>query len=363
MSDSGGAGLVRWAVRAGLVAGTAVATTAVRRRVARRSAVRDAAPIATSDAPGALHSDPLTVLTDDGVGLHVEVEDGGAPPTPTIVFVPGFCLNMDAWHFQRADLRGGVRCVFYDQRGHGRSGRGEAARSTIEQLAADLRVVLDATSPGSPVVLVGHSLGGMVVMAYAAAHPEEFGDRVVGTALISTSPGNLAEMTLGLPPGVVRRLWRLSHGVVDLVAKRPMLIARGIGADRDVGLWVTRKISFGRSDVDPEVVRFAGEILNSTPLDVFGEFFSEFDRHDQEAALPVFRRVPTLILAGGKDVLTPVDHSRKMAAIVPDAELTIVPEAGHLVLLESPAEVNAALRRLLERVRLTTRPQPAGTTA
>jgi pimeloyl-ACP methyl ester carboxylesterase len=295
----------------------------------------------------------------------VEIEDAPAQPnSPTFVFLPGFCLNMDAWHFQRLNLRGGVRCVFYDQRGHGRSGRGKADRSTMAQLIADLRTVIEETTPDGPVVLVGHSLGGMVVMSYAAAHPEEFGSRIVGAALVATSPGRLAEMTLGLPPAVVKSLWRFSPGVVELVANRPVLIARGMGADRDIGLWVTRRLSFGRNDVDPELARFAGEMLNSTPLDVFGEFFGEFSRYDQEIALPVLRAVPTLIVAGDKDVLTPVSHSRRMVEAVPEAELCVVPNAGHLVMLEHPEEVNGALRRLLERVRVTTyRSAPIGEAA
>jgi len=216
--------------------------------------------------------------------------------------------------------------------------------------------VLDAVVGDGPVVLVGHSLGGMVVMAFAAAYPEEFGTRVVGAALIATSPGKLAEMTLGLPATVVRRLWKFSPGVVEVVANRPLLINRGMGADRDVGLWVTKRLSFGRRDVDPQVALFAGEVLNSTPLDVFGEFFPEFDRHDKEAALPVFRGCQTLIVAGGKDVLTPAERSRAMAVQIPEAELIVLDDAGHLVLLEHPDEVNAALRRLLERVRLATQP-------
>jgi pimeloyl-ACP methyl ester carboxylesterase len=204
----------------------------------------------------------------------------------------------------------------------------------------------------------------MVVMSYAGTYPEDFGTRVVGAALVATSPGRLAEMTLGLPPAVVKNLWRFSPGVVDLVTNRPVFIARGLGADRDIGLWITRRLSFGRADVDPAVARFAGEILNSTPLDVFGEFFAEFTRYEQEVALPVLRAVQTLIVAGGKDVLTPVAHSRRMAAAVPEAELTVVPDAGHLVMLERPEEINAALRRLLERVRMTTyRNAPLGEAA
>ncbi|MGQ0847247.1 MAG: alpha/beta fold hydrolase [Sporichthyaceae bacterium] len=352
--------VVRWALRAGVLAGTAAATTVVRRRAARRAEPS----VDRRDEPGllgGLHTEAVVVLTEDGVPLCVEIEPG--PPDldgPTIVFLAGFCLNMDAWHFQREDLRGVVRCVFYDHRGHGRSGRGDRDRATIEQLARDLRAVLDAVVGDGPVVLVGHSLGGMTVMAFAEAFGAEFGKRVVGAALIATSSGKLAEATLGLPAAVVRRLWKYSPGVVDLVSNRPILINRGIGADRDVGLFITKRLSFGRRDVDPEVAQFAGDLLNSTPLDVFGEFFPEFHRHDKEAALPVFRECQTLIVAGARDVLTPPDHSRGMAMQVPEAELMVLEEAGHLVLLEQPDEVNAAIRRLLERVRLATQRPSVG---
>ena len=115
---------------------------------------------------------------------------------------------------------------------------------------------------------------------------------------------------------------------------------------------ITRRLSFGRSDVPTSLVKFAGRLLSSTPLDVFAEFFHEFDRHDKEAALPVFQACPTLIVAAGRDMLTPAEHSRKMAGILPEAEFLLLPESGHLVMLEEPGEVNAALRRLVDRVHL-----------
>ena len=94
------------------------------------------------------------------------------------MFVHGYTQEMAVWHYQRkalaADNPG--RLVFYDQRSHGRSGRGAPERSTIDQLGRDLRVVLDEVAPTGPVVLVGHSMGGMTIMALADAWPELFGD-------------------------------------------------------------------------------------------------------------------------------------------------------------------------------------------
>ena len=190
---------------------TAAAVTAgffVERKV--DSTRRGGAPGA--DELGGLHSEAITVRTEDGVTLHAEVDEVapyseeaaktrsvnrlGKPrrrvqPDPTIVFVHGYALNLDCWHFQRAYFRGKHRLVFYDQRSHGRSGRSDKAHATIDQLGDDLRQVIDELVPEGPVVLVGHSMGGMSIMAFAERHRDLFDERVTGVALMSTSAGGL----------------------------------------------------------------------------------------------------------------------------------------------------------------------------
>ena len=74
---------------------------------------------------GSLSTPPRTLVTEDGVDLHVEIDEADSPLT--LVFVHGYTLNMDCWHFQRAAFRGLVRSVYYDQRSHGRSGRSETS--------------------------------------------------------------------------------------------------------------------------------------------------------------------------------------------------------------------------------------------
>ena len=177
-------------VAAGAV-GVAAAGTAL--RVAQRSRVMARRGVGDATPFGSLHSPPLTVVADDGVPLHVEIDEVDRPaparrrrlaPRPhtelTVVFVHGYALNMDSWHFQRAAYRGLVRTVFYDQRSHGRSGRSTDGNATIEQLGSDLLSVIDEAVPEGPVVLVGHSMGGMTIVALAEEHPELFGDRIVG---------------------------------------------------------------------------------------------------------------------------------------------------------------------------------------
>lgn len=356
-------GLPTWGKRAAIVAGAAgvVAAGAAVGLAAERYAVgrsfRRNADDPTGDEPfGALRGPVVPVTATDGVRLHVEVD--GLPvtsrrtPTVTVVFCHGLALNDDSWHYQRRDLadiaEDGGRLVFWDQRGHGRSARGDGAHATIDQLGQDLDAVLAATAPKGPVVLVGHSMGGMTIMALADQRPELFGDRVVAVALIATSPGRLAEVTFGVPAAAGRALRRAAPKALNALTKRPALVARGRSLGADIEFVLTKRYSFA-TDVPPSLVLFASRMHDATPLDVIAELFPAFDSHDKLDALTVLNGVETLILGGERDLMTPAEHSRAMVSQVPGAELVILPEAGHLVMLEHHDIVTDHVRDLVER--------------
>src|SRR6266581_3338317 len=152
--------------------------------------IRDRSDPESTEPFGRLRGRPLTVLTEDGVALHVELNGPSAAPV-SVVFCHGYTLNQDCWHFQRRDLSD-HRLVFWDQRDHGRSGRSAAGSGSIGQLGTDLKAVIDAAAPGpGPVVLVGHSMGGMTIMALADQYPGLFGTKVVGAVLVSTAARGL----------------------------------------------------------------------------------------------------------------------------------------------------------------------------
>jgi len=159
------------------------------------------------------------VSSDDGTALYVE-EFGAQQPTGTIVLAHGYWQSSRLWAGQVRDLiaaRPDLDVVVYDHRGHGRSDRCARETSHIEQLGRDLAVVLDAVAPTGPVVLAGHSMGGMTMMALAEQRPELFGDRIVGAAFVGTSCGGLADVTYGLPRPVVKAVLRTRIDVnVDL---------------------------------------------------------------------------------------------------------------------------------------------------
>ncbi|MGI5349376.1 alpha/beta fold hydrolase [Streptomyces sp. CA-250714] len=267
----------------------------------------------------------------------------------TVVFSHGYCLSQDVWHFQRAALRGAVRCVYWDQRSHGRSARAPAGEPvSIDLLGRDLKAVLDAAAPEGPVVLVGHSMGGMTVMALAEQYPEYVAERVAGVALLGTSAGGLAEVTYGLPAAGVRAVRRVVPGVLRALAAQSELVERGRRVTADLFAGVVKRYSFGSPrEVDPGVARFAERLIESVPVDVVAEFYPAFAEHEKTTALAAFDGRPVLVLAGDRDLMTPSEHSEQIAEALPDAAFVILEATGHLAMLERPEPVNRHLARLL----------------
>jgi pimeloyl-ACP methyl ester carboxylesterase len=331
---------------AGLGAAAAAATAGV---VVERRVVRNRkAGARGAEELGGLHSDPLVVRTEDGVRLHAEVDeaDGTADPgAPTIVFVHGYALNLDCWHFQRERFRGEHRLVFYDQRSHGRSGRSTKENATIDQLGRDLARVIEELVPDGPVVLVGHSMGGMTVMAFAEEFPEVFEQRVVGVALVSTSAGGLKTHHVISPFIPDRVAGQVGPRLVAGLALVPELVDRVRRRGSNLGFLVADQFAFGE-DVPASYVEFVDNMLASTPFEVLAQFFPNFDTLDKFTVLREFARVPTYVISGTEDVLTSVGHSRKMASKIPGSRLVECPGAGHMVILEQHDRVNDALAEL-----------------
>jgi pimeloyl-ACP methyl ester carboxylesterase len=291
-----------------------------------------------------------TVTTDDGVPLHVEL-DGRADAPVTVVFSHGFTARLAEWELQRRALRHRARLVFWDQRGHGRSGWTPLTKATIDRTGRDLGQVLDATTPTGPVVLAGHSMGGMSIMALARQRPDLFGPRVVGVFLLATSAGGLVETgILGLALKVVRRL-----GLLPLYLRFLQLIAPFLERFRRrgtaIGRRVTRRLLFGQNDAHPHDVRMVQDLLEETPIPVTMAFYATFLDHDETAALEVLRRVPVTVVAATHDRLTPAAHGRRIAETIgAGAELVVVPGAGHSVNLTRTHIVDDALNALMDRV-------------
>jgi pimeloyl-ACP methyl ester carboxylesterase len=333
---------------AGLAAAGLATGVAVERRVIGR--LRHATGGATPF--GSLRGEPHLVAAGDGLELYAEVDqpdEGAHPSRPAIVFVHGYALNLDCWYFQREVLRDNHRLVLYDQRSHGRSGRSSREHCTLEQLGRDLGSVLDTLVPDGPVIVVGHSMGGMTILSLAEQHPEMFGTRVVGVGLISTSAGGFSQTTLGLPGLPGRVAHRTALAVLASLARFPNLVDRGRKAGSDLAFSAIRNLAFADAQVSDELVNFTAEMLSATPFEVIADFYPGLDTHDMFTALRPLGWVPTVVVCGGGDLITPPSHSRRITERVLSAELIEVAGAGHMVLLDHAVEVNQGLLRMINR--------------
>jgi pimeloyl-ACP methyl ester carboxylesterase len=328
---------------AGAIATGAVIGTVTRGRRRKRDSPRfgDLAPDRTS-----------TVQAEDGVDLHVmEVDPADGEPELTVIFVHGFVLDSRMWYYQRTALpeldRPKVRTVLYDQRSHGRSGHSSRRGSTIEQLGRDLDAVLQAKVQHGPIVLVGHSMGAMTIMALAEHRPELFAQRVAGVALLCTSAGDLANMRLARP-FLGPRSPVLAVSAMT-AARRPALVewTRRVGAD--AGRPLIRTLAFGVQRPAPELLDLMDRMIGRVTVEVMTDFLRTLGEHNRFRALAGLRHCHVLVLGGDADRITPWTHTQALAAALPDAELVRLEGAGHMAPLERPDEVNEHLMSLVKR--------------
>lgn len=288
------------------------------------------------------------VRTGDGVPLHVEIRGSQGP---TVVFSHGFKVDSDEWAPQVAALGGRARVVTWDQRGHGRSGWGDPRNATIDQLGRDLAAVVDAVAPSGRVVLAGHSMGGMAVLALARQHPAWFGTRVVGVFLVATSAGDLiSEGPLGALHHMARRAGVLPAMLAGAQLAAP-LADHLPWRDSALGRWFVRRMAF-TPDATDEDVRRLQTITESLPLPVSSAFSETLLSHDERASVSALARVRTVVVAAAGDRTTPAAHGEWIAAeLGPRARLVLVDGAGHTVHQTHHDVVDAALLDLVDGLR------------
>ncbi|MFI6513973.1 alpha/beta fold hydrolase [Spirillospora sp. NPDC050679] len=333
-----------------LGAGAAGAGLLAQRRALRKLHLR---PDPYAGEPfGALRGRPVAVRADDGTRLYAEI-DGEDRTDLAVVFSHGWTLTQDSWHFQRKALRGLARLVFWDQRGHGRSDGGARDDYGLPRLAHDLKAVIDATVPeGTPVVLVGHSMGGMTTMRFADEYTELLGRKVVAVGLLCTSSGALGEVTLGMPAAVARMTQRVLPRSLRAIGAGSAVIEKVRHLGRAGSMLVEDLIAFG-PDASPAAVAFAEQMMAETRMEALIDFFHSMITHDVISDCGALAGVDTLVIGAENDMLTPVEHSLKIADCVPSARLEVIPVSGHMAMLERPGVVADHLGDLIERARKT----------
>jgi pimeloyl-ACP methyl ester carboxylesterase len=346
-------------VLAGVAAAGVAAGVAAERTLVGRTRSVDDDPY-TEELFGRQPYDESVTVSADGIDIYVEILEpndgvaldlGDGAPEPTLVFVHGFCLDMGTFHFQRRDLGGGqYRMVFYDQPGHGRSGRLSEGQYELPALGDVLHEVIQQTTPRGPIVLIGHSMGGMAIMACAEKYPELFDKRVAGVVLISTSGGRTESGKLGGLPELIAGAGPVLQFVGGATKYTGTVIDKARQYSSDLAWLLTRRYGFGAKRPSPALVSYVETMNSRTPIDTVTRYLRTLNTHARWPALAAIRDKPVLVISGDKDPILPVAHSQEIVRHLPDAELVVVPDSGHVVLLEHAQQVNAALQEFLDRV-------------
>ena len=202
----------------------------------------------------------------------------------------------------------------------------------MAHLADDLATVLKEIVPRGPIVLVGHSMGGMAIMELAASQPKLFGGRVKGVVLVSTSPG---------------KLMRSSPGLRYLV---PMLRVGAPALDwgrRFNSYSVIRRWGLGPGAQERHV-DMTNEMLLKAPTHVLTDFYPTFVGMDLTAGLEALGQAQTVVIGGTADLLTPIKHARRLADAIPGGRLVELEGVGHMAMFEDNRAVTAAIEDVLE---------------
>ncbi|MET9804593.1 alpha/beta hydrolase [Streptomyces sp. NPDC006368] len=276
----------------------------------------------------------MRVTSADTSSLHVEVH--GPENAPAVVLVHGWTCSTEFWAAQVRDLSSDHRVIVYDQRGHGRTPAAGPGGYSTNALADDLEAVLAATlEPGGKAVLVGHSMGGMTLMA--AAGRAAVRERAAAVLLCSTGASRLIAESLVLP---------LRAGALRTRLTRAVLGARApLGPVTAVSKAILKYATMGPGSA-PERVAECARIVHACPRAVRVAWSHVLAGLDLEAGVRELT-VPTAVLVGSADRLTPPVHARALAAALPRCvgleELTGI---GHMTPVEAPEAVTARVRAL-----------------
>ena len=337
--------LRRTAIGVGVAAAAAAGAV-----VAERAAVRRLRGRADPDAGEDLRELPaeqMEVTSFDGTELHVRM--AGPKDAPTLVFLHGFSLDMTTWHFQWKYFSDRFRCVLVDQRAHGRSSKPETADYSLAAMGKDIERVLDAAVPEGRAILVGHSMGGMALLSFAKQFPEEFGGRVAGAVFVDTAASDVLREIFGdwgsRIGGALRRVGDRYRERIEL-AERLRQRVRSMGADLSfLTAWVT---NFG-PDASPSHVEHVARISADTPVEVWVHAWRDLLELDLGQALEHVR-VPSLVIVGDRDLLTPKVSAQAMRAALPDARAVVITRAGHISMLERHEVFNEVLEGYLDQM-------------
>jgi len=298
--------------------------------------------------PGLTDIDRVGTVDNDGIRVHwYEYGDVHAHDSSvTVVFVHGFTLAAESFYLQVNHLRErwpSARLLLLDVRGHGQTGKVDPALCTVEGAADDTLAVMEARGVDGPIILVGHSLGGLVALNLVRRCPPVLRGNIAGIVLVDTSIEALSDQ--GLPQILASPV---ATQVYEAVESSPQE-ARKFKEQAALILAPTLAVTVFHRKTDYDIIEFHAAMIHETPLETFVGYFDDLQVHDELAAGEHLQGIPGYVIAGEKDGVTPLSQAERLIEVWPEAWLQIAPNAGHMVPLEAPEVLNAAIDRLMIR--------------
>jgi pimeloyl-ACP methyl ester carboxylesterase len=255
----------------------------------------------------------------DRRSLNVNEIGSGQP----LLFVHGFPLDHQMWRFQIAEFSPTHRVIAPDLRGFGRSDV-TPGKFHMSQMADDLATILDRLGIGEPVTLCGLSMGGYVAWEFWKRHRQQLARLILCDTRAIADSSDTKEMR------------RETAG--RLLLEGPGFLAKSMPQ---------KMFSPKTQQSNPELVNEIQKMIHyGSPAGFGAASMGMAARADATDWLPAID-VPTLVIVGADDVISPVDEMQSIATAIPGAQFVVVPDAGHLAPLENPSIVNAAIRDFL----------------
>ena len=265
-------------------------------------------------------------------GSEIQVEFYGANLAPTLILTHGWGPDSTAWYYAKKQLGERFRVITWDLPGLGKSEKPKNRDYSLEKYARDLEAVI-ALAGDQPVILVGHSMGAMILLTFSRLFPEYLGQQVIGLVLVDGTYTNplktaiLSKLLLPLQKPLLEPLLHLA------IALSPLL-------------WVASWLSYlnGSTLITTEISGFTGREtrgqLNFSSLvgikaspGVLARGVLAMFKFDETATLAEIS-VPTLVVVGKSDIATRPFASDRMSQEIPRGELKILSPGGHMALME-----------------------------
>ncbi len=275
-------------------------------------------------------------------GSEIQIEFYGSPDAPPLILTHGWGPNSTVWYYAKKQLANHFRVIVWDLPGLGKSTRPQNNDHSTEKYARDLEAILSLVG-NQPAILLGHSMGGMILLTFCRLFPEHLGKRVAGLILVDTTYTNptktaiLSQLLMPLQKPLIEPLLHLT------IALAPVA-------------WLMSGLSYlnGSMYLTTELSGFTGhetrgQLDFTTRLGVIGypgvlaRGMLAMLRFDETQTLPKIS-IPVQVIVGKSDIATRLFASQRLSQAIPDAELVVLHPAGHMSLMERNAQFAEAVR-------------------